>query len=70
MVSGITGQAPNEGYTSGSLSIQVGGVALRLACAEARQRLLERAAELLGRARNDLSVRDGTILCGGRTDAA
>jgi CO/xanthine dehydrogenase Mo-binding subunit len=65
MVSGITGHAPNEGYTSGSLSIQVGGVALRLACAEARQRLLKRAAELLGCAYDDLTVHDGVVLCCG-----
>lgn len=65
MVSGITGGAPNEGYTSGSLSIQVGGVALRLACAEARQRLVMHAADLLGCACADLTVRDGAVLrCG------
>lgn len=65
MVSGITGQAPNEGYTSGSQSIQVGGLALRLACAEARQRLSKHAAELLGCASDDLAVRDGVILRSG-----
>src|SRR5262249_14188152 len=65
MMSGITDQAPNEGYTSGSLSIQVGGVALRLACAEARQHLLKSAAALLRQDVNNLTVRDGAILsCG------
>ncbi|MGA3005073.1 MAG: molybdopterin cofactor-binding domain-containing protein, partial [Acetobacteraceae bacterium] len=42
--SGDTELTPNEGYTSGSQSIQVGGVALRLACAEVRLLILEHAA--------------------------
>ena len=33
---GDTELTPNEGYTAGSQSIQFGGVALRLACAEVR----------------------------------
>ena len=33
---GDTDLTPNEGYTAGSQSIQFGGVALRLACAEVR----------------------------------
>src|SRR5438067_2073724 len=35
---GDTALTPNEGYTAGSQSIQFGGVALRLACAEVRGR--------------------------------
>src|SRR5271169_1023008 len=36
MVAAVTGISPDEGYTSGSLSIQYSGAALRVACAEAR----------------------------------
>src|ERR1700742_1078151 len=36
--SGDTVLAPNEGYTAGSQSIQYGGVALRQACADVRER--------------------------------
>ena len=38
--SGDTDLTPNEGYTSGRLSIQFGGVALRMACAEVRSLVL------------------------------
>jgi nicotinate dehydrogenase subunit B len=63
--SGDTEFAPNEGCTSGSQSIQVGGVALRLACAEVRLLFLERAAQKLDVAVTDVSVADGTIICRG-----
>jgi len=59
---GDTELTPNEGYTAGSQSIQFGGVALRLACAEVRARFLDHAASSFGYARPDLSVRDGAIL--------
>ena len=39
---------PNEGYTAGSQSIQVGGVALRLACAEVRALFLDACGGTLG----------------------
>src|SRR5437660_12154658 len=59
--SGDTELTPNEGYTAGSQSIQFGGVALRLACAEVRALFLDHAAASLGYSRPDLSVRDGAI---------
>jgi nicotinate dehydrogenase subunit B len=59
--SGDTDLTPNEGYTAGSQSIQFGGVALRLACAEVRALFLDRAAATLGLSPADLSVRDGAI---------
>ncbi len=59
--SGDTDLTPNEGYTSGSQSIQYGGVALRLACAEVRGLLLDAAASRLGHPRSELSVNDGAI---------
>jgi nicotinate dehydrogenase subunit B len=61
MQSGDTELTPNEGYTSGSLSIQFGGVALRMACAEVRLLVLEHAATALGLSLDDLAIRDGAI---------
>src|ERR1700732_1694063 len=63
---GDTDLTPNEGYTAGSQSIQFGGVALRLACAEVRALFLDHAAASLGYARADLSVRDGAITLRGQ----
>jgi CO/xanthine dehydrogenase Mo-binding subunit len=47
IVSGQTGLTPDEGFTSGSQSMEKGGTALRFACAEARQLLLDQAAARL-----------------------
>src|ERR1700726_3730075 len=58
---GDTDLTPNEGYTAGSQSIQFGGVALRLACAEGRGLFLDHAAASFGFARPDLGVRAGAI---------
>jgi CO/xanthine dehydrogenase Mo-binding subunit len=58
---GDTDLTPNEGYTSGSQSIQYGGVALRLACAEVKGLLLDEAASRVGAAREELAVSDGAI---------
>src|SRR5690242_14931218 len=59
---GDTALTPNEGYTAGSQSIQFGGVALRLVCAEIREMFLDRAAALFGYERAGLAVSDGAIL--------
>jgi CO/xanthine dehydrogenase Mo-binding subunit len=68
MISGDTARTPDEGFTSGSQSIEYGGTALRYACAEARGVLLARAIEHFGLAGKTLnmlmSVVDGTILVG------
>ena len=56
-----TAYSPDEGYTSGSMSIQEGGKGLRAACVETRGRLLAHAAELLGAPIGELTVEDGTI---------
>jgi CO/xanthine dehydrogenase Mo-binding subunit len=58
---GDTDLTPNEGYTAGSQSIQFGGVALRMACAEVRALFLDHAAVSFGYSRPALSVRDGAI---------
>src|SRR5207302_2098951 len=47
MISGDTARTPDEGHTSGSQSIEFGGTAIRLACAEARALLLEQAGRRL-----------------------
>src|SRR5690242_3073405 len=61
MVRASTAGSPNEGVTSGSLSIQQSGRALRQACAEIRQSFLSAAAERLGVKPEVLDVTDGTI---------
>src|SRR5215813_6802 len=65
---GDTDLTPNEGYTAGSQSIQFGGVALRLACAEVRALFLDHAAASHGYSRAELAVNDGAITHrGGKT---
>jgi CO/xanthine dehydrogenase Mo-binding subunit len=61
MIAGDTSRTPNEGVTSGSLSIEQGGTALRFAAAEARELLLGAAAAKLGSNASELTVRDGTV---------
>ena len=61
-----TGTSPDEGVTSGSLSIQHSGSALRQACAQARLLLLAAAADKLGTAVAGLAVEDGQILAAGQ----
>ena len=58
---GDTDLTPNEGYTAGSQSIQYGGVALRLACAEVKSLLLAAAATRVGAKPDELAVSDGAI---------
>jgi nicotinate dehydrogenase subunit B len=62
MVPATTAASPNEGVTSGSLSIQQSGLALRYACAEARAVYLDAAAQRLGVDVQSLEVRDGDIV--------
>jgi nicotinate dehydrogenase subunit B len=62
MVPATTAGSPNEGVTSGSLSVQQSGAALRYACAEARAIFLDAAAQRLGVDVQSLEVRDGTIV--------
>src|SRR3954452_8381090 len=61
MIRASTAASPNEGVTSGSLSIQQSGRALRHVCAEVRQRFLVAASERLGVDASLLAVEDGTI---------
>jgi CO/xanthine dehydrogenase Mo-binding subunit len=61
MISGDTGQTPNEGMTAGSQSIENSGLALQLAGAEARSILIDLAARKLGVEAGTLQVADGVI---------
>jgi CO/xanthine dehydrogenase Mo-binding subunit len=61
MVPASTAHAPNEGFTSGSLSVQDSGAALRQVCAEARAIYLDAAARRLEASPHDLEVVDGAI---------
>jgi nicotinate dehydrogenase subunit B len=61
MVRASTFASPNEGVTSGSLSVQHSGRAIRFACAEIRKIFLEAAAERLGVTPDVLTITDGTM---------
>src|ERR1700743_3400061 len=61
MVRATTAGSPNEGVTSGSLSIQQSGRAIRAACAEIRQIFLAASSDKLGVALEALDIEDGTI---------
>jgi CO/xanthine dehydrogenase Mo-binding subunit len=56
-----TGEAPNEGVTAGSGSIEQSGLAVRQACAHARAQLVQRAARRLGVPVEELTVEDGVV---------
>ncbi|SHH76207.1 xanthine dehydrogenase family protein molybdopterin-binding subunit [Bradyrhizobium erythrophlei] len=61
MVRASTAGSPNEGVTSGSLSVQQSGRAIRYACAEIRQIFLKLASDRLGVGTDALDISDGTI---------
>jgi nicotinate dehydrogenase subunit B len=61
MISGDTGQTPNEGHTAGSLSVENSGTALRMAVAEVRAILIDLAAKRLAAPADQLTVADGAI---------
>ncbi len=56
-----TGLSPDEGYTSGSNSMEQSGHAVRLAAATARRELVARAAARLGVDPSTLEARDGLV---------
>ncbi len=62
MVATGTPTSPNEGTTSGSLSVEQSGTSVRYAAAQARSIYLSAAAQRLGVAPESLSVEDGTIV--------
>jgi len=61
MIEGDTALTPDQGATAGSYGVARGGMQIRRAAATARQALLDRAAQRLGRPVSDLEVIDGVI---------
>ena len=61
MIRASTDGSPNEGVTSGSLSVQHSGRALRHVCAEVRQIFLRAASDRLGVDIGALDIKDGTL---------
>jgi len=66
LVAGDTDAAPDEGMTTGSMSIEVSGASVRLVCAEVRALFVEGAARKLGCSAAELSVDDGAMLRAGQ----
>lgn len=63
---GDTLRSPDEGFTSGSMSITHSGQAIRWAASAARQLLLRAAAAQLGQPLADLGIDQGTLTCRGQ----
>jgi len=61
MIEGDSALTPDQGSTAGSYGVARGGMQIRRAAATARQALLDRAAQRLGRPVSDLEVSDGVI---------
>jgi nicotinate dehydrogenase subunit B len=61
VLSGDTQDAPDEGQTTSSQSIEVSGRSVRLVTAELRARVLDRLAQRLNCAPSDITVDDGTF---------
>jgi CO/xanthine dehydrogenase Mo-binding subunit len=61
VVQGETGRCPNQGSTTGSRTLQSGGVQVRRAAAQARHVLLELASARLGTPAERLVVKDGMV---------
>ena len=62
IVSGDTDDAPDEGSTSSSQSIEVSGRSVRLVTAELRARVIARLAQRLNCSPADIAVEDGAFL--------
>jgi nicotinate dehydrogenase subunit B len=61
LVTGDTLLTPDQGVTSGSFSIEKGGMQIRQACATARAALVREAAKSLQLAETELTTADGTV---------
>jgi len=66
VVSGDTRHSPNESYTAGSMSIEIGGTSMRIACAETRDAIIAAAATMLNADVSRISAEDGAILLDGK----
>lgn len=67
VVAGDTARAPDEGITSGSQSIEMGGSAMRHVAALVRERFAEAAVRRLGCELQDICVADGRFFVEGRS---
>lgn len=65
VITGDTALTPDQGPTYGSLSIQIGGMQIRQACATARAALVAEAAKRLGVAPGDVTTQDGMCVAKG-----
>lgn len=61
MATASTGSGPDEGITSGSLSIEHSGMAIRHACAAVRQLMLARAVQRTRSPISHLQIQDGQV---------
>ena len=59
LISGNTINAPNEGWTSASISIEVGGKAIRLICSNIRKLCLTQASKLIGVDSSEIIIERG-----------
>jgi nicotinate dehydrogenase subunit B len=66
IINGDTGQTSNEGYTSGSNSIEGSGLAIRRAAAETKYFLMQMAAENWKVDLSEVSAKDGIIFGPGK----
>jgi nicotinate dehydrogenase subunit B len=64
VLAGDTRDAPDEGQTTSSQSIEVSGRSVRLVTAELRARIIDRLAQRLNCSPADIAVRDGAFLRG------
>ena len=66
VIQGDTAVTPDQGPTYGSLSIQIGGMQIRQACATARAALVAEAAKRLNSAPGDVTTQDGMCVAKGQ----
>ena len=66
IIEGDTLLTPDQGPTYGSLSIQIGGMQIRQACATARAALVTEAAKRLNAAPGEIAIQDGVCTAKGQ----
>ncbi len=66
MISGHTGVTPNEGFTAGSMTVSMGGMAVRWAASALRVLVLQEVRNRVGCSPADLSLKDGQIVRNGQ----
>ncbi|HWX82571.1 MAG TPA: molybdopterin cofactor-binding domain-containing protein, partial [Xanthobacteraceae bacterium] len=62
LITADTSQTPNEGYTSGSHSMQDSGTAIMNAAAQVRQLLIEQAAQRIGSPADQMKTENAAVL--------